>query len=224
MLIKTCYLVRASLRALASLACAAALACGDGGGESTADTDATTDATDATTGTTAGSDGSGSDASSDATTDATTDVTTDVTTTTDPTTTTTDPTTGTTGDGTDAQLCVDTINMYRATLGLPPYTRWEDGEACADGQCQSDAQTNTPHGAFGQCGEFAQNECPGWSGDESDIPQVIANCLAQMWAEGPGDDFNTHGHYINMSSESYTEAACGFYVAGGEIWAIQNFR
>ena len=24
------------------------------------------------------------------------------------------------------QLCVDTINMYRATLGLAPYTRWKE--------------------------------------------------------------------------------------------------
>ena len=147
---------------------------------------------------------------------------------------TTDPTsetseeTSTTGGGPvdgDAQLCVNIINDYRGTLGLPPYARWSDGEACADGQCESDALSGVAHGAFGQCGEFAQNECPGWGGNVDDIPQVLEDCLALMWAEGPGEDFNMHGHYINMSSESYTEVACGFHVtADNKIWAIQNFR
>src|SRR5262245_50202541 len=50
------------------------------------------------------------------------------------------------------QLCVDTINQYRATLGLSPYERWTGAELCADGQSQSDSMTMTAHGAFGQCG------------------------------------------------------------------------
>lgn len=169
----------------------------------------------------------------DATTDdpATTDPTTAGPTTAGPTTadpTTADPTTADpTADPTDdpdeaaTQLCVDTINMYRATLGLPAYARWTDAEACSDGEAESDGQTNTPHGAFGMCGESAQNECPGWPGPPE---QMIEGCLAQMWAEGPGDDFPTHGHYINMSSESYSRVACGFAVVNGEVWAVQNFQ
>lgn len=46
-----------------------------------------------------------------------------------------------------------------------------------------------------------------------------------MWAEGPGADFQQHGHYINMSSTSYTTVACGFYTtAGGDVWSVQDFR
>lgn len=120
------------------------------------------------------------------------------------------------------QYCVDKINQYRATLNLPAYQRWSSSETCADGEAQSDYTTQQPHGAFGTCGEWAQNECPGWSGPFIDI---LDGCLAQMWAEGPGADFNTHGHYINMSSNQYTQVACGFYRgANGEVWALQNFQ
>lgn len=126
------------------------------------------------------------------------------------------------GDGTAEQLCVDTINSYRATLGLPPYQRWNDEETCADGQALSDSQSGKAHGAFGQCSENAQNECPGWPGPPS---SMITSCLAMMWAEGPGSDFSTHGHYINMSNASYTQVACGFTTASdGSIWAVQDFK
>ena len=137
-------------------------------------------------------------------------------------------TTSTTSGGGDwddsyAQACVDEINMYRSTLGLPPYTRWQSAEDCSDGEAESDAMTNTPHGAFGTCGEWAQNECPGWP--SNDVNGSLKQCLAQMWAEGPGQDFNLHGHYINMSSEKYTQVACGFYITGGgKLWAVQNFK
>jgi hypothetical protein len=46
-----------------------------------------------------------------------------------------------------------------------------------------------------------------------------------MWAEGPGADFQTHGHYINMSSTKYTKVACGFYeTPTGSVWAVQDFQ
>jgi hypothetical protein len=126
------------------------------------------------------------------------------------------------GDSSSEQLCVDTINQYRATLGLPPYTRWNAEESCADGQAQSDSGSGTAHGAFGTCGESAQDECPGWPGPSSDM---IPKCLAQMWAEGPGPFDQGHGHYDNMSSTSYTQVACGFYVlADGSVWAAQDFK
>ena len=123
----------------------------------------------------------------------------------------------------DRKLCVDTINQYRATLGLPAYTEWTDEEACADGEAKSDSSTGKAHGAFGTCNESAQDECPGWPGN--DIPGSLKGCLQQMWNEGPGTDFSTHGHYINMSSKTYTQAACGFYVTpDGSLWAVQNFK
>jgi hypothetical protein len=129
-----------------------------------------------------------------------------------------------TGTGNDAaaQLCVDTINMYRATLGLAPYARWTAQEACVSNEALLDSQTNMAHSAFGMCTENAQNECPGWTGS---LASIVTGCLQQMWAEGPGADFNTHGHYINMSSTQYTRVACGFATAAnGRIWAAQDFR
>ncbi len=117
--------------------------------------------------------------------------------------------------------CVDRINEYRATLDLPPYERWTSAEGCADSEARSDSETGIFHGAFPSCDEWAQNECPGWPSAEA----VVTSCLAQMWAEGPGEPFEDHGHYINMSSTSYTEVACGFYkTPSGSIWAVQDFR
>lgn len=128
------------------------------------------------------------------------------------------------GEGSEAarSLCVEIVNEYRATLELAPYARWTDGESCADGEARSDSETGVPHGAFPRCEELAQNECPGWPGP---VEAMLEGCLAGMWAEGPGEDFETHGHYINMSSTAYSEVACGFHTAaGGAMWSVQNFR
>ena len=97
---------------------------------------ATTTATTATTATTM---------ATTATTDATTDATTSTTSASGPTSdtdTTADPSATTGGVDADeaaTQLCVDTINMYRATLGLPALARWTEAEDCADAECLSDA-------------------------------------------------------------------------------------
>lgn len=130
---------------------------------------------------------------------------------------------GATGDPYESyrQKCVDQINSYRATLGLPPYQRWSASESCADGEAKSDSETGQAHGAFPSCGESAQNECPGYPGLDS----TVTTCLAQMWAEGPGSDFQQHGHYINMSSTQYSRVACGFHqTPGGSVWAVQDFQ
>ena len=137
--------------------------------------------------------------------------------------TTANPTDPTGGDPDEAatQLCVDTINMYRATLGLAALARWTDAEACSDEEAASDGASGIPHGAFGQCGESAQNECPGWPGPPE---AMITGCLELMWAEGPGEDFNKHGHYITMSNPAYTKVACGFADGMNGVWAVQNFQ
>jgi hypothetical protein len=125
-------------------------------------------------------------------------------------------------DGDAAEDCVDTINAYRASIGRAPYARWTAAEACVDDQAHDDSQSHVPHGAFGHCGEWAQNECPGWPGPPE---QMIGSCLQAMWNEGPGDDFSTHGHYLYMASTQYTKVACGFHVtANGSVWAVQDFQ
>ena len=120
------------------------------------------------------------------------------------------------------QDCVDKINAYRQTEGKPPYQRWTAAEACTDAEAKSDSQTNKAHGAFGQCQESAQNECPNWG---RDVRKIITDCLQGMWNEGPGEPFAAHGHYLNMASTKYTRVACGFHLtAAGKLWAIQNFK
>jgi hypothetical protein len=117
---------------------------------------------------------------------------------------------------------VKTINDYRATLSLPPFKRWCGNATCEDSQPMQDAAKNQAHSAFGQCMEWAQNECPGWP----DSPLAnIDGCLKMMWDEGPGSDFSKHGHYINMSSTKYTMVECGFAeTGGGKWWGVQDFK
>jgi len=135
---------------------------------------------------------------------------------------TTPPDTG--GESLDAVrvLCVDEINAYRATEGKTPYAGWTSAGPCADGQAKADSESGKAHGTFGKCGESAQNECPGWGGPPD---SMIKGCLKMMWAEGPGEPFSAHGHYINMSSTGYSTVACGFYqTPSGSWWSVQDFR
>jgi len=119
------------------------------------------------------------------------------------------------------QQCVDTINNYRATENLPPLQRWQEQETCTDEEAKLDSESEQSHGAFGRCQEKAQNECPGYLSLES----TISTCLQQMWEEGPGEPYEEHGHYINMTNTAYTKVACGFYeTPSGNVWAIQNFK
>lgn len=152
----------------------------------------------------------------------------------------------TTGTGMDPYAaartaCINKINELRATKGLPAYGQWTDGGTCADQQATSDEQSNSPHGAFGMCGESGQNECLGAG------VAGIESCLESMWAEKdqpgcagcdacntaydpncPNCDFygsqtgDVCGHYVNMSALYFSEAACGFSSLGG--WDVINFR
>jgi hypothetical protein len=120
-----------------------------------------------------------------------------------------------------AQDCVDTINMYRATVSLPPLQRFFSEEACTNQQVQSDAIAMVGHGAFGMCNETAQNECPNWPGPPD---ALVAPCLQLMWAEGPGPFNMGHGHYDNMTNPLYTKVACGFYtLMDGTVWGVMDF-
>ncbi|MEJ7728322.1 MAG: hypothetical protein WKG00_03825 [Polyangiaceae bacterium] len=148
---------------------------------------------------------------------------------------------GSPGDPYDADraLCVAHINELRATKGLPPFTRWVEGEACADLQVTDDSQTMIAHNAwktdkFGCDGGASTNECPGWGGPP---------CIDAMWAESSSPDCSNCdncrgdygcdgcdfygtttgtvcGHYENLSAKSYTLVACGF--GGG--WMQLNFK
>jgi len=121
--------------------------------------------------------------------------------------------------------CVARINQFRWECQcLPPLDHWTDGETCADEHAEYDS-TYGYHAGFNDniCTPrgSAQNECPDWWSEAS----IVDGCLQMMWDEGPGDDFNVHGHYINMSSTNYTKVACGIHVTDtGKVWSVQNFE
>jgi hypothetical protein len=139
------------------------------------------------------------------------------------------------------QSCVDYINMYRATLGRPPYRRaTPEQEACSDMGAKKDGDSGDAHSSAGDCpGLGAQNTCPGYPvrGDGvAAIETSLKGCLDQMWDEGmppvPVTDcirdssgcFQQHGHWINMQSESSMVVSCGFYkMANGRYWMNQDF-
>lgn len=119
------------------------------------------------------------------------------------------------------QQCVQQTNEFRARLNLSPLAQRFDKEACADVDAQGDSATGKAHGGSGHCGFKAQNECPAWSGSND---HVVYECLNMMFAEGPGEPYSEHGHYINMTRAHYTGVACGFFrTASGKLWVVQNF-
>jgi hypothetical protein len=117
--------------------------------------------------------------------------------------------------------CVQRINQLRWECQcLPPLQRWTEGESCADEQAAHDASLNAPHDGFRNriCSPsgFGQNECPNYGTPD----RAIGTCLQQMWDEGPGEDFQKHGNYINMTSSRFSKVACG--EGGG--WYLMNFQ
>jgi hypothetical protein len=121
--------------------------------------------------------------------------------------------------------CVARINQLRWECQcLPPLERWEEAEDCADQQAQYDYEVDEAHAGsradICEPGGGSQNECPGYAPNFG----IVDFCLQQMWDEGPGEDFQRHGHYINMSSLTVTRVACGRYeTPEGDIWSVQNF-
>jgi hypothetical protein len=119
------------------------------------------------------------------------------------------------------QACVAKTNELRARAGVGPVARRADVERCVDSEASSDAAAGQAHGAFGRCGESSQNECPGWGGTPD---SVVPGCLQSMFDEGPGEPYQDHGHYINMTTAKYTGVACGFATApDGRVWLVQDF-
>ena len=151
------------------------------------------------------------------------------------------------------QVCVDEINMYRATLSLPPMDRATNAqELCSDQGAKKDGDSGNAHSSAGRgnpCasggsnpGFGSQNTCPGYpvgGFGSATIADALKGCLEQMWAEGepPGGEeacidayfngdtecFLAHGHYINMKGGS-EGVSCGFYkMENGRYWMNQDF-
>ncbi len=157
------------------------------------------------------------------------------------------------GDGFGAlrTACINEINKLRATEGHAAYTLWTGSaiDTCVDEQATNDQTANSPHqawlqGKYPTCNGNAQDECIGWG----NTVQGIVGCLDSMWAEKnqsncsgcaacqaqftqncPNCDFYGQngpecGHYVNMSADYLSYAACGFSTLPSKQWACQNFK
>lgn len=119
--------------------------------------------------------------------------------------------------------CLAKINEYRATENLKPLAlASEEKQACADKQSADDLASNVAHGHFGDCGEFAQNSGPNFSGSwQKNASAVAEYYLKMMWEDEKAlvtsgkrdpdkkEDYPYIGHYLNMKNTSYTKVACG---------------
>ena len=129
--------------------------------------------------------------------------------------------------------CLAKINEYRATEDLKPLTlASEEKQTCADKQSADDLKTNEAHGHFGDCGEFAQNSGPNFSGNwQKNATAVAEYYLKMMWedekakAEKGVTEYAQIGHYLNMKNTSYTKVACGITLSedGKKGWFNVDF-
>ena len=135
--------------------------------------------------------------------------------------------------------CLAKINEYRATEDLKPLTlASEEKQTCADKQSADDLKSNEAHGHFGDCGEFAQNSGPNFSGNfQKNASAVAEYYLKMMWEEDKAlvtsgkrdpekkEDYPYIGHYLNMKNTNYTKVACGITLSedGKKGWFNVDF-
>ncbi len=125
----------------------------------------------------------------------------------------------------EKKLCLDTINAFRAKVGLPPVAWSKSLEAFADQGARYDSERNVAHGHFsafskGAVPSDAENAVPGWPlKSYKTVSAVVAKGAEMMWAEGPGG-----GHYENIRG-SQTLVGCGIYVTpAGAVWVLHDFK
>ena len=125
--------------------------------------------------------------------------------------------------------CVAQTNTYRAMNGVAALVENAALETYADAGAMYDI-THDPHDHFtmteGGGIAFAENECPGQDGwmldPGGDLNALMLQCLDAFYSEGPGSDYSTHGHYINMMGD-YGTLGCGFYQMGDEVTIVQDY-
>jgi len=126
-------------------------------------------------------------------------------------------------------FCVQQTNAYRAMNSKPALTESTSLETYADAGAMYDF-TNGPHSHFESTSgggiAFAENECPGSDGwnlpPGGDMMALVGQCLDAFYSEGPGSDYSTHGHYINMMG-AYGTLGCGIYQSGTEVTIVQDY-
>jgi hypothetical protein len=125
------------------------------------------------------------------------------------------------------QFCVSETNRYRAMNTKPALTESSGLEAYAAAGAMLDF-TTSPHNHFSTTSgggiAFAENECPvqlGWTLG-GDLMGQMGACIAAFYSEGPGTDYATHGHYINMMG-AYATLGCGIYSDGSGLTIVQDY-
>jgi hypothetical protein len=125
----------------------------------------------------------------------------------------------------EKKLCLDTVNAYRASLGLKALAWSKSIEAFADQGTRWDSDRNEAHNHFGAFVKpafpaFAENALPGWPlKNYKTVAAVVAKGTEAMWGEGPGG-----GHYENIKGD-HTVMGCGIFInAAGNVWLIQDFK
>jgi len=134
------------------------------------------------------------------------------------------------GNPSAKQFCVAETNRYRMMDGKPEIAEAANLEQFADTGAQVDYDANSPHMHFSSTSgggiAFAENECPGHSGwhlaPGGDMNALVGQCVLAFYSEGPGSDYATHGHYINMMGP-YASLGCGIYYSGGKITIVQDY-
>ena len=138
---------------------------------------------------------------------------------------------GASGDASAQQFCVSETNRYREMNGKADLTEAANLEAFANTGAMTDYTSMSAHSHFSatQGGgiAFAENECPGFSGwhiaPGGDMNALVGMCIAAFYSEGPGTDYATHGHYINMMG-NYATLGCGIFTAdNGDVTIVQDY-
>ena len=134
------------------------------------------------------------------------------------------------GGASAKQFCVSETNRLRMMNGKPALTEGTNLETYADAGAMIDYNASSPHMHFSSTSgggiAFAENECPGHSGwhlsPGGDMNALVGMCIQAFYSEGPGTDYATHGHYINMMG-AYGTLGCGIYQSGTDVTIIQDY-
>jgi hypothetical protein len=122
------------------------------------------------------------------------------------------------------RLCVDQVNLLRASVGDPPLGRSDTIDAFSTEAARVDGEAHEAHKYFletngGHGIATAENVIPWWKvSDWGSVDNVVRKGVSQMWAEGPSGY-----HYVNMRG-GYTQMGCGIAVINGEVTVSQNFH
>jgi len=73
--------------------------------------------------------------------------------------------------------------------------------------------------------ERNQSNCTGCDAcNSTQLTQQVINCQNTKTCDFYGNYGGECGHYVNMSANYFSMAACGFSTANSQQWAVQNFK